>query len=347
MKRLLKVVCLIVLLTFALPTPAFASESSDGRVVLGGTYRLESGEILDGDLAVIGGAAYLEEESRVTGSVLVLGGNLEVYGQIDGDVIIVGGNTNLGPAALIRGDVATLGGNVNAGTAQIEGEVISGTDFAIPYDFKNFEFNFDQFAVPVMPNLAMSIEARVISYLFMSFLMTAIAVMVVLFWPKPTRTAAEVVITKPAAAGGMGLLTIFVVMPVLTLLVITVCLIPVSLFGLLVFGLAWVFGIVVLGYEVGNRLEKVLNQDFQPVLSAGLGTLVLSLVVGGVAFIPCIGFLFSLLVGAFGLGAVLLTRFGTRTYPYIEPEFSAPSLVEETGPPSEPAPDTSEEDKDQ
>ena len=129
MKRLSAVVGLIVLLTLAIPTPAFASESSDGRVVLGGTYRLESGEILDGDLAVIGGAAYLEEESRVTGSVLVLGGNLEVYGQIDGDVIIVGGNTNLGPAALIQGDVATLGGNLNADATQIQGDIISGTDF--------------------------------------------------------------------------------------------------------------------------------------------------------------------------------------------------------------------------
>ena len=347
MKRLSAVVGLIVLLTLAIPTPAFASESSDGRVVLGGTYRLESGEILDGDLAVIGGAAYLEEESRVTGSVLVLGGNLEVYGQIDGDVIIVGGNTNLGPAASIKGDVATLGGNLNAEAAQIQGEIISGTDFAIPYDFENFEFEFDRLSVPPLPGFGMSIEARVISYLFMSFLMTAIAVMVVLFWPKPTRTAAQVVITKPAAAGGLGLLTLFVVMPVLTLLIVTVCLIPVSLVGFLVFGVAWVFGIVVLGYEVGNRLEKALNQDFQPVLSAGLGTLVLSLVVGGIVFIPCFGFLFSLLVGAFGLGAVLLTRFGTRTYPYIEPEFSPPSMAAEAESSSKKSPDESEEGKDQ
>ncbi len=347
MKRLSAVVGLIVLLALAIPTPAFASEVSDGRVVLGGTYRLESGKILDGDLAVIGGAAYLEEESRVTGSVLVLGGNLEIYGQIDGDVIIVGGNTNLGPAALIRGDVATLGGNLNADPSQIQGEIISGTDFAIPYDFENFEFEFDNFTIPPMPVIGMSIEARVISYLFMSFLMTAIAVMVVVFWPKATRTAAEVVVTKPAAAGGLGLLTLFVVMPVLTLLIVTVCLIPVSLFGFLVFGVAWVFGIVVLGYEVGNRLEKALNQDFQPVLSAGLGTLVLSLVVGGIVFIPCFGFLFSLLIGAFGLGAVLLTRFGTRTYPYIEPEFSPPSEVADAELSSEQVADESEEVKDQ
>ncbi len=331
MKRLSAIVGLIVLLTFAAPTPALASESSDGRVVIGGTYRLESGDVLDGDLAIIGGAAYLEEESRVTGSVLVLGGNLDVYGQIDGDVIILGGNTNLGPAALIRGDVATLGGNLNANDAQIEGEVISGSDFVIPYDFENFEFEFDQFPVFAVPNIGMSVEARVLSYLFMSFLITAIAVIMVVFWPKNIRTTAEVVAKQPVASGGMGLLTLFVVMPVLTFLIITICLIPVSLFGFLIFGLAWVFGVVALGYQVGERLEKALNQDFQPVLSAGLGALVLSLVVGGIVFVPCVGFLFSLLVGAFGLGAVLLTRFGTRTYPYVESEFGAPSVVEAAG----------------
>jgi hypothetical protein len=331
MKRLSAVVGLIVLLAFAAPMPAFASESSDGRVVLGGTYRLESGDVLDGDLAIIGGAAYLEEESHVTGSVLVLGGNLDVYGQIDGDVIIVGGNTNLGPAALIRGDVATLGGNLNANDAQIEGDLISGSDFVIPFDFENFEFEFDQLPVFAMPNIGMSIEARVLSYLFMSFLMTAIAVIVVVFWPKNIRTTAEVVAKQLVASGGMGLLTLFVVMPVLTLLIITICLIPVSLFGFLIFGLAWAFGVVALGYQVGERLEKALNQDFQPVLSAGLGTLVLSLVIGGIGFVPCVGFLLSMLVGAFGLGAALLTRFGTRSYPYVESEFGAPSVVEAAG----------------
>jgi hypothetical protein len=328
MKRFSAVVGLIVLLTFTAPTRALASESSDGRVVLGGTYRLESGDVLDGDLAIIGGAAYLEEESRVTGSVLVLGGNLDVYGQIDGDVIIIGGNTNLGPAALIRGDVATLGGNLNANDTQIEGELISGSDFVIPYDFEDFEFTFDQFSVFALPNIGISVEARVLSYLFASFLMTAIAVIVVAFWPKNIRTTAEAVANQPVASGGLGLLTLFVVMPVLTLLIITICLIPVSLFAFLILGLAGIFGVVALGYQVGEHLEKALNQDFQPVLSAGLGTLVLSLVVGGIVFVPCVGVPFLSLVGAFGLGAVLLTRFGTRTYPYVETEFGTPSVVE-------------------
>lgn len=330
MKRLSAVMGLVVLLTLTTPVTVFAGADSDGRVVLGGTYRLESGEILDGDLAVIGGAAYLEEESRVTGDALVLGGNLDIYGQIDGDVIIVGGNTNLGPAALIRGDVATLGGNLNANDAQIMGELIDSTDFVIPYDFENFEFQFDQFSFPPLPNFSMSIEARVLSYLFVSFLMTAIAVLVALIWPKNTQTAAEVVAKQPVASVGMGLLTLFVVMPVLTLLVITVCLIPISLFGFLIFILAWVFGIVAIGYQVGDRLEKALNQDFQPVLSAGLGTLILTLVIGGIGIIPCVGFLLSSLVGAFGLGAVLLTRFGSRTYPYIESDYAVSGVVDES-----------------
>ncbi|MFQ5923361.1 MAG: hypothetical protein ACE5M4_11005, partial [Anaerolineales bacterium] len=37
-------------------------------------------------------------------------------------------------------------------------------------------------------------------------------------------------------------------------------------------------------------------------------------VVGGIGLIPCIGWLAPLLVGAAGLGAVILTRFGSREY---------------------------------
>jgi hypothetical protein len=329
MKRFSAVVGLFVILTFAFPITAFASDSSDGRVVLGGTFRLESGEILDGDLAIIGGAAFLEEETRVTGDVIVLGGNLDAYGQIDGDVIIMGGNTNLGPAALIKGDVATLGGNLNADDSQIEGNLISGKDFVIPYDFENFEFSIDHVTIPPITGFGMSVEARVLSYLFASFLLTALAVLVMLLWPKNTRMAADVIAKQPVASGGMGLLTLFVVMPVLALLTLTVCLIPVSLFGFLIFGVGWVFGIVALGYLVGDRLEKALNQDFQPVLSAGLGTLVLTLVIGGIGLLPCIGVIVSSLAGVFGLGAVLLTRFGTRTYPYVETAFGAPSMMED------------------
>jgi predicted DNA repair protein MutK len=95
---------------------------------------------------------------------------------------------------------------------------------------------------------------------------------------------------------------------------ITICLIPVSIIGIIILVVAVVFGWIALGLEVGKRLGIALNQKYQPVVMAGLGTLVLSLVVNGINFIPCVGWLAPFLVGAVGLGGVVLSRFGTQTY---------------------------------
>lgn len=315
MKRLGYCILLVSILVLLIPVPGFASGIQDDRVVFGGVYRLESGEVLDGDLAVFGGVAFLAEESRVVGSVLVLGGNLDVYGQIDGDIIILGGNVNLGGTAVILGDIASLGANVNNQGARIEGGFVEGDNVSFPVDFDDFDFDFFRWTRIPFRSMRMSFEAQVLGYLFVSFALAAVAVLAGLLIPEPTARVAKAVMDQPAAAGGLGLLTLFVVPPLLILLAITICLFPVSLLGFFVLALAWVFGIIALGYEVGIRLAKATHQEFQPIMAAGLGTLVLSLVVGGIGFIPCLGALVSLLVGIFGLGAVLLTRFGTRTYP--------------------------------
>ena len=151
-------------------------------------------------------------------------------------------------------------------------------------------------------------------YLFQSFILAALAVLVVIFWPKTTSRVASTVIGQPLATGGIGLLTLVVGPILLLLLMITVCLIPVSIIGILILVVSVVFGWIALGLEVGKRLAIALNQEYQPVVMAGLGTLVLSLVVNGINFIPCVGWLAPFVVSAVGLGGVILSRFGTQTY---------------------------------
>ena len=50
----------------------------------------------------------------------------------------------------------------------------------------------------------------------------------------------------------------------------------------------------------------------EPVLSAGLGTLVLAIVIGTAQHVPCVGWIAPALVGLVGLGAAVVTMFGTR-----------------------------------
>ena len=340
MKRKLVFASLVLILAFALPASAFAGGLQQGRVVFGGIYTLHSGETLDGDLAVLGGVAILEKDSTVEGSVIILGGNLEANGEIDGDLVVIGGNANLGPTTVVRGDAVTFGGNVNPGNARIEGDQISGEGLDFPLDFQwGRDINLP---LRTFTGFRVSTQARVLGYLFQCFMLAALAVLVMIFWPNPTDRVASAVVDQPVVAGGLGLLTIIVAPILLILLMITICLIPVSILGFILLVIAAVFGWISLGLEIGQRLAKALNQEYQPVVAAGLGTLVLSLVVNGIGFIPCVGWLIPFLVAALGLGGVLLTRFGTQAYVPATSAAASPdeaSLVE-VPPPDEPEEET-------
>jgi hypothetical protein len=140
------------------------------------------------------------------------------------------------------------------------------------------------------------------------------AILVVIFWPEPAERAARAVVSQPILSGGLGLLT-FISAPILLIvLAITIILSPVSLLGAVLLVVAGVFGWIVIGMEVGKRLVEAFKWEMHPAAAAGIGTLMMSLVVGGVGLVPCIGWLATFVVGAVGLGAVLLTRFGSREY---------------------------------
>ena len=91
-----------------------------------------------------------------------------------------------------------------------------------------------------------------------------------------------------------------------------------------------------IGVEIGKRLEKGLNQEWALPVSAGIGTLILTLIINGIGeVIPCIGWMVPALVGMVGLGATMLSRFGTQNYPSSpveiinkEPDSPVPAVQE-------------------
>jgi cytoskeletal protein CcmA (bactofilin family) len=311
-------------------TPQQQGQSGD-KLVIGGTYSLESGESLDGSLLILGGTANLDEGSVVEKDVTVIGGTINVNGQVKGDVSVVGGMVSLGSTAVIGGDVNTLAGQLTRDDgARIEGQVNTGTTgpfslvvpgtvqipglenlppIPLPRDFNapvvNVHFN------PLWDGLW---------WLIRSFLWAALAVLVALFLSQRTERVAESVIKNPLVAGGMGCLTMLIVPIILLVLVITICGIPFALLGTFALWIAWGFGVIVIGYEIGKRLAQLLKADWAIPVSAGIGTFALTLGLNGIgSLVPCVGWMAPATVGLVGLGAVLLTRFGGRIYPYDEP----------------------------
>jgi hypothetical protein len=325
-----------------LPVTALANNSilipdKDDKVIFGGNFTLAAGEEVNGDLISFGGNLTLEKDSQVNGDLVSMGGNTNVSGTVTGDLVAMGGNLVLGETALIEGSLALLGASIDrASGAQVTGDVVTNSDslnLNLPIgpefpDFSNFDNDFDgdffrgdRF---VQRSGNGNVGNRLIGGLFFSFAMAAVAVLTVLFLPKHTRRVADAVLAQPIASGGLSLLT-FAALPVLALfLSITVILIPVVLLLFFLTALALAFGWVAAGLEVGERLATSLKQDWAPPVQAAAGTFVLTFVVSLVGIVPCLGWLAGFIMLLISFGAVLLTRFGTQSYPQLEAVGPAP-----------------------
>jgi hypothetical protein len=142
-----------------------------------------------------------------------------------------------------------------------------------------------------------------------------------LFLQPQLERAGDAMTGQPFIAGSYGLLAFIVVPVAAVIMAVTLILVPVSLLLVfLVMPSVWLFGMVALGQEVGDRFTKAINQSWAPVLSTGFGTFLLMLVVVLVGLIPCVGWLPSFLVTLIAIGGVGMTWFGTRSAPGASPQ---------------------------
>jgi hypothetical protein len=328
MKRIVVVLSLVLLAALALPLSAAAAGAGDvlldGRIVFGGNYTLSSGETLDGDLLALGGNVTLEAGSIVTGEVVLIGGNLNSAGTIERDLALIGGNANLQAGAVVEGDVSSFGGNVNRDpAARIEGQITTGGQTVeipglIPSEgAPSLQLPFIGRSWTPRIDLGTSPLWNAGWLLVRSLLTAALAVLVVMFGAGGVGRVARVAADALPASGVVGLLGLVAIPGLLVLVALTICLIPFSIIGVLIFAVAIVYGWIGIGLEVGERLTRMFRWSLDPAAAAGVGTFAVCVVANGIGFIPCIGWLAPLFVSAVALGAVLLTRFGRQGYPGI------------------------------
>lgn len=332
MKKVTRIVLLLIILAaLFIPQAALAQGPGGDEFVFGGTYTLAEGETLDGNLYVFGGIATLENRSIVNGDIILAGGTLQVRGEVRGDITATGGLINLDDTAVVRGDVSAFAAHVNrAQGARVDGSLNTGLTgpfrFVVPGGVRvpSVQLHFD----PLWDTLW---------FLFRSFMWAAVAVLVVLFLPRNTERTAQAAVNQPLISFGLGLLTAVVAPLLLVVIAITIIGIPLTLLGALLLAIAWGFGLIALGTEVGKRLAQLFNQEWALAVAAGVGTFLLILVSNGASrLVPCVGWLVPAAVGMLGLGAVLLTRLGTQTYPPYAASPEVPPPVQPYPPPPAP-----------
>ena len=351
MKHLTQVLIALALVAI-MATPAFAQGPHSGdRVCLGGSTtvnatdpvdsvvlfgcgaRIQSGARVQKDVVSFGGDVVIEKDVHVTGDVVAFGGNVDIAGQIGHRVTLLGGNLVLEPTALVQDDVNISGGLLD----QKEGAVVQGRIV------RGQAFNSGRVGVVPPAVLPAAIGGGVmgaVTGLIIGFIrnvvyalaLAALGALTVVFMPAQTLQVSDTAQKSAMESMGVGCLTVFVALTLGVLLIITLCGIPFGILVLLSLVVAWMFGWIALGRLTGQKvLEAIKLREILPIVAVVVGVVVLTIV----SYVPVVGWLIGLFLGLLGIGAVVLTRFGTRPYPTLTP---APAALAPAAPSAPVAP---------
>ena len=351
MKRLMIVGALLMALVLVVGSAGAAQAAQHGRivgadevvredlVVVGDDLTIEENGTVIGDVTVFGGVARVGGE--IDGSLIIMGGSAVVSGTVDEDLVLVGGDLEVQDAADVDGECVILGGTVHGEGAErlncnsfgrAEGLVVPSIvdipDSPAPPSIE-LEIPDGQLGSPV---------GRFVGQLFgvlgQSVLFGLLALLVAAVAPHQLDRVSLTVRQRPAASGAVGLLTAIAGPSLLALLLLMSVLLTLVCIGLLGYPLVLALGLLLavgvlvgwtaVGIELGRRLAQRIERlaKVSMPVQAALGTALLTLAAGTLSALPFLlgGWLWTLaffVVGCLGLGAVALTRFGTRPYPPV------------------------------
>ncbi len=314
LKIIFFVLIITILFSFALPIVGYAAPLQGDRIVMGETYILDNGHTLEGSLTIIGGVVEVKEMGVVNGDVISINSVLMIDGTINGDLTIIGGTVTLSETAKLDGNLVDASSFINLNpNALITGynrgrpQISSGVD-----RFTNFDQNHaitKRFYIPTIIGKIAKIIGTILTF-------TVLGALLLLIFPTPFERMRKTLINSPWVTFGFGALTFFAGTMIIFIMIITICLVPLAILLALALTLASLFGWLALGYQLGKLIEDSLSKpNWHPVLTAIVGNFVLSLVVEGLNFIPCLGHFIIFMIYLLALGVGVITLFGTQTYP--------------------------------
>jgi hypothetical protein len=310
-------ILLAVLCLTATPILVFAQSGgatlSGDQTIIKGNFTLGSDHTLNGNLSVINGITLLEAGSAVNGNVSIIQGEVTASGLINGDLFCINCQGTITDSAEVRGVLLTMGQNL---VVSSKAKIRQNSNISFPFNFSLRNFNIGDLIKQLPKNQTTpSLISKILMTVFVILAMSALSVLIALLFPRGTRNVAAAFTSQPLAAWGVGFLTVLVAEIAAAILLVTLILIPVSVAVQLGLVAAIVFGYVALGYEIGHRVSVNSNLNWTEPIAAGVGTLLLGLVVGICSWIPILGFVILVITPFFGLGAVVLSAFGRRIFP--------------------------------
>lgn len=279
----------------------------------------------------------VQEDQVVREDVVAIGGNITVKGKVEGDVVAIGGTIRITPGGIIQGDAVSVGGGIEKEL----GGVIQGdaVDARLPFMgrgiFSRSPSSPHQPFHPVFAISGLLFFARIIKIGI--FLLLAIAVFAIAaknvekiknkidhdFWISLLVGLAVLLLIAPVFVTLLSLLCIVLLITIIGILVIPIAILLAVVAVVAYFLLAYTSG----AYFLGNRIkENTSLKPETPMMTLLVGVLSVEAVLlfaqligifGGPlvvleVIITVLGWVIFGIIVTVGLGAGLLTRFGTR-----------------------------------
>jgi hypothetical protein len=308
----------------------------------------------------IGGSVDVAEDEIVTEPVVAIGGSVRVLGHVEDDVVAVGGSVDLGPRAVVTGSVTAIGGRVNQERgAEIHGEV-QEIGFAGPLRFGG-DHVWD------MGHEIFSGWFRLFGTILRIALVLLLALVIAIAAARPVERIARKAGEDPWISGFVGAAAqvFFVPVVVVTVVVLAISIIGIPLLLLVPFAIvALLFGVLMGFAGVAQRVGAwAVGPNRGPLVSTAVGVVLICagtflarllwLLPGPIApfaiLVSVLGLFAEYVAWTVGLGAMLLTRFGTRGpaepqpvyVPPVPPPVPGPAMADDgvdvvPGPPATP-----------
>ncbi len=300
-----------------------------------------------GDVVSVFGGSRTIGPDDVVGDAVVLGGSLHVRGTVTGDAVVLGGSLTTYEGSSIHGDVVVLGGRHRNQGGTIGGERVEGVTFTGP---RTTETRTATAAATRGPFHRVSRAlVRIISTTGLFAALMLIGAALVFYGRRYLETVSDTARGSTLRAGATGLATGLLAFPAFIFLIVALA---ISIIGIplllvvvplypVVLVLAIGFGLLGGAHALGERTAEQRGGAFSghrnsyAYLLTGLAILFLPVVVGHlvgmVGFLSFVGWLLRFLgwvaiwlAATVGLGAVVLSRAGTRRT-FVAPLHDVPS----------------------
>jgi hypothetical protein len=297
-------------------------------------------------VSVLTGSQVVAKGEVVEGDLVVHDGDLRIEGEVRGNVVVTGGDLTLTEGAKVLGDAKVIDGSLLNEGGRVFGEMLTLGEEEHEHDHvrgprpPRAPEAVSRPSVPERTSWFASIGrgfSDLVSTLALGLVLAGLGAGLVFYGLPYLRTASETLRRSTGRSAAVGLAATFLVIPAFVLLVVALAvsivgipllLVAVPLYPLAVVG-AFGFGLLAAAHAIGERTAEqrggfeIRHRNAYAHLFSGLAILLAPLVVAAlvemVGFLDWVGVLLKVMVflalwvvATVGMGAVILSRAGTR-----------------------------------